>query len=91
MAADSPRTDAVWTRRYFFFFESFPFPFLPFCFSDLPGGTQPQPQFSFLANLLTSFHFSLWFLPVAHAGNRRCTALRSHGGGGIPENVSPPS
>jgi len=88
MATDSPRTDAVWTQHYFFSFDVFT---LSFCFIDLPGGTQPHPQFSFLANLLTSFHPSLWFLSVPHADSRRCTALRSHGGGGIPENCSLPS
>ena len=45
-----------------------------------PGGTQPHPQFFFLANRITPYPPDsriLSLLPAARAGNHRCTVSRN--------------
>jgi len=59
-----------------------------------PDGTQPHPQFFFLANRITPFPPDsriLSLLPAARAGIRRCTEWRNLAGGGNPGKSSPPS
>jgi len=76
------------------FFGSFAFSVLAFGLFVFPGGTQPHPQFSFLANRITPSPTGLRLVslsPPARAGTRRCTAWRNPAAGGTPGRSSPPS
>lgn len=75
---------------YFLFLGAFATLVLTFRFAVFPGGTQPHPQFSFLANGITPFRpFSFLLPPIV--GSRKCIVWRSPAGAGTPGNSSPPS